>query len=522
MGSGESMTNAGRTPRLVSALGVAAALLCLASCRGAGEEAPLAPEPPALARGSAPNIVLFTVESLRPDRVGAYGGKSRSRPEVPLTPVLDALAAEAVVYGDAHSVTSWTLASHASLFTGLYPSAHQTRRSTDLLDASYRTLAERLRERGYDTAGVVSGPYLRKTHNLHQGFRHYHDEIASESMARSHGDTTNPRVFDTLRRTIDSELDPSRPFLLFAYLWDPHYDYLPPGDYEAMFQGGDCESIDVRNYETTDTVHPGIRPGQLSYVSSQYEGEIRWTDRHLGEFFDFLRAKGLWDDTVVIVTADHGEEFFDHGEKGHYHNVYAESVRVPLIVKYARGGAVGRDERLASLVDVVPTALELAGAPATGPLDGRSLLGKDPGAGRSIFYELLSVWRVADGQASGAKSGLPSFLSGLATFWNFVTSGGSPPAVATRTRSWEGVRRGDHKLVVSADLGRRELYDVRRDPAEKTDVAAAHPDLVRELEAEIAAWKAGARRTASQFRKGGEAALTPAETEHLRSLGYLQ
>ncbi|MFN2378571.1 MAG: sulfatase [Candidatus Binatia bacterium] len=518
------MTNAGRKQIRVSAPAAAAALLCfasfLASCRGAGEEAPVAPEPPALARGSVPNIILVTVESLRPDRVGVYGGKSRSRPEVRLTPVLDALATEAVVYEDAHSVTSWTLASHASLFTGLYPSAHQTRRSTDLLDASYLTLAERLRERGYDTAGVVSGPYLRKTHNLHQGFVHYHDEIASESMASSHGDTTNPRVFEAMRRTIDAELDPSRPFLLFAYLWDPHYDYLPPGSYEAMFQGGDCEPINVRNYETTETVHPGIRPGQLSYVFSQYEGEIRWTDHHLGEFFDFLRAKGLWDDTVVIVTADHGEEFFDHGEKGHYHNVYAESVHVPLLVKYARGGAVGRDRRLVSLVDVVPTALELAGAPASGALDGRSLLEKDPGAGRSIFYELLSVWRVTDGKDT--ESGLPSFLSGLATFWNFVTSGGSPPAVPTRTQSWEGVRRGDHKLVVSAELDRRELYDVRRDPGEKTDVAASHPDLVRDLEEEIAAWKAEARRTASQFRKGGEAALTPEEAEHLRSLGYLQ
>jgi len=140
-----------------------------------------------------PNIVVVTVESLRTDHVGVYGGRSRSRPDVPVTPNLDAFAREAVVYDDAQAPTSWTLASHASIFTGLYPTAHQTIRPRDRLDDSYTTFAEVLRDRGYQTVGIVSGPYLRTAHNLNQGFELYHDDIAAPSAAESHDDVTKPR-----------------------------------------------------------------------------------------------------------------------------------------------------------------------------------------------------------------------------------------------------------------------------------------------------------------------------------------
>lgn len=446
-----------------------------------------------------PNVVLITVESLRTDYVGAYGGKSRSRPEVPLTPNIDALAKEGVVYEDGHSVTSWTLASHASLFTGLYPSAHQTIHATDKLGDSYETLAERLAARGYDTAGVISGPYLRRAHNLNQGFAHYHDEIASQTQVQAHGEVTNPRMEVAIRHVIEHEIDPKRPFMLFAYFWDTHYDYLPPQPFDSMFTGPDCEPINVHNYETSSVVNPSITPGQLAYVLSQYAGEVRETDEALGRFFQLLKDKGLWDDTAIIVTADHGEEFFDHGEKGHFNNIYAETVHVPLIVKYPKGGPQGRDGRLASLVDIVPTVLELVGAPQVGgaPLAGQSLLLQKPDEDRAIFYELLSVWYSNDSQ------------------WAKV------PA-ATRTRRWKGIRRGNYKLVVSPQLGRREVYDVRIDPAEKVDVSAANSSVVQQLGSNLKQWKESQRLLAAIFKKGGAAPLSDAETERLRALGYIQ
>src|SRR5262245_8871192 len=134
--------------------GIVVALL-LAGC-GAAEE-------------RRPNVLLVTIESLRTDHVGAYGGNSRTRPEEPLTPALDALAAESVVYENAHATSSWTLTSHASLFTGLYPAGHETIEPLDRLAESHVTLAEHLAAAGYQTMGVVTGPYLRRPHNLDQG-----------------------------------------------------------------------------------------------------------------------------------------------------------------------------------------------------------------------------------------------------------------------------------------------------------------------------------------------------------------
>jgi arylsulfatase A-like enzyme len=500
--------------RIRACLVAVAAVIAIAASSHAGGEA-VAPAASAETFGAAahgagavpgrrPNILLMTLESLRPDHVGAYGGRSRSRGDLPLTPALDALAKESVVYENAYSVTSWTLASHASLFTGLYPTAHQTRHSTDRLSDSYATIAERLAAAGYDTAGVVSGPYLRRAHGLAQGFAQWNDEIAAGSQAEAHSATTNPRMLAGLRQSLASELDPAKPWFLFSYWWDPHYDYLPPAPYDAMYRGEDCEPIDVRDYETTDTVHAGIRPGELQYVLSQYAGEIRWTDEHLAELFRTLKERGAWDDTTIIVTADHGEEFFDHGEKGHKRNVYDESVRVPLIVKYPKGGPVGRDARLVSLVDILPTALELARVPVEGPVEGRSLLAAaDPS--RAIFLELLAVWRqVPDG-----------FLSKIGTLL-----GRTPEARSYQ--NWYGVRRGALKLIVAPELGARRLFHLDEDAAEQRDLAREKPDELVSLFETLVAWQARQKAIAAGFEEGGDAKLTEQETEHLRSLGYVE
>ncbi len=446
--------------------------------------------PPPLDR---PNVILFTLESLRTDHVGAYGGASTTRPEEPLTPTLDALAEEGVVYEDAHSVTSWTLASHASLFTGLYPSVHQTNTAHSTLHDSYVTIAERVAELGYQTAGVISGPYLRRAHNLNQGFESWEDEIAAPGHVQAHGDVTNDLLFAGLRRFIEEQRDEKRPFFLFSYVWDPHYDFIPPKPYSKMFLSPECEPVDVTGFGSTNKVNINSRPGQLAYVLSQYAGEIRWTDEHLREFFQLLKDEGLWENTAILVTADHGEEFFDHGKKGHFNNVYAETVHVPLIVKYPGSKKVGRDPRLASLVDVLPTIVELAGGQAP-DLGGHSLLGPPPGPERPIFFELESVWYH---RRPGAKETIK------------------------RHNTWQGIRRGDHKLVRNPESNLTELFDVANDPREREDLAAALPEQVTALTAELDSWLAEAKELANRFDRAGSAELSEEELERLRSLGYI-
>jgi arylsulfatase A-like enzyme len=445
-----------------------------------------------------PDLVLVTLESLRTDRVGAQGGTSAGRPGVSPTPQLDAFAAGATLYPDAHSVTSWTLAAHASLFTGLYPSGHQTTGPLDRLDDSYPTLAETLAERGYQTAAVVSGPYLRRTHNLAQGFEVYDDAIASITSRLAHDDVTSPAMLESLRRFLDEQRDPGRPFLLFAYFWDPHYDYLPPAPFDGAFVPPDAEPFDARDFDTNAAIHAGMDARRLAWLQAQYEGELRWTDEHVGRLFALLRERGLFDGALIVVTADHGEEFFDHGEKGHKNNLYAETVRVPLIVKYPGQREARRDPRLASLVDVLPTLLEAAGVAAGFPVDGRSLRDPAPDPARSVLCELETSRYYGAGDGS----------------------------VSARHGRWRALRRGDLKLVEREADGaggvERRLFRVGSDPTEQEDLAAREPARVAELARELEGALARARAGAEGRRRGGEAQLTDAERAQLEALGYFE
>jgi arylsulfatase A-like enzyme len=442
-------------------------------------------------------VVLVTVESLRVDRVGAQGGASAGRPDVALTPSLDAFAAGATLYEDAHSVTSWTLAAHASLFTGLYPSGHQTTGPIDRLDDSYPTLAEALAARGYQTAAVVSGPYLRRTHNLAQGFEFYDDSIASITSRLAHDDVTNPALLEALRRFFDEGRDPARPLFLFTYFWDPHFDYLPPPPWDSAFAPADAEAFDARSFDTNPAIHAGMDAKRLAWLRAQYEGELRACDEYLGRLFELLRERGVWDGALVILTADHGEEFFEHGEKGHKNNLYAESTRVPLIVKYPGQREGARDRRPASLVDVLPTVLELAGAAPGFPVHGRSLRGPAPHAGRSLLFELDTS----------------------------RYSGGPDGALSVQTSRWRALRSGELKLVERELEGggvTRSLFRVARDPQEREDLAAREPGLAAGLARKLAAELARAAADAERYRRGGPAELTREERAQLEALGYFE
>jgi arylsulfatase A-like enzyme len=461
-----------------------ALLLLLAAC-GAAED-------------RRPNVLIVTIESLRTDHVGAFGGRSRTRPEEPLTPALDALAGESTVYEDAHATSSWTLASHASLFTGLYPSGHRTVRPLDRLADSHVTLAEHLAAAGYQTAGVVTGPYLRRPYNLHQGFAAWDQTAASGDRLRSHGDRTNPYVEEAMQRFFTTERDPSRPFLLFLYLWDPHYDYLPSPPYDQLYVTADCKPFPLAHWERRDDVDGRLSPAELAYVWSQYEGEIRATDDVLGRLFALMRARGVWEDTLVIVTADHGEEFFDHGVRGHKNNLYAETVHVPLIVKYPGSQPARQDARLVSLVDVLPTVLDVAGLTADGHTDGHSLR-VPPIADRAILLELLAF------SYQGKKFASPVYWGGIRTV---------DRKLVWRERRPDGAPAGEVDLI--------QLFDVTADPLEQRSIAGDRLAEVTAMAARFEAAAAPARVAGERHGDGGTAPVADDDRARLRALGYLE
>jgi arylsulfatase A-like enzyme len=407
---------------------------------------------------------------------------------------LDALAAEGTRFKRAHAVTSWTLPSHASIFTGLYPAAHRVVAYQHRLDDSHTTLAEVLAGEGYQTAAVVSGPFLRSIHNLDQGFELY-DQSASNPGGNqaAHGDITNPSVSAILQRFLREWRDPERPFFLFVYVWDVHFDYIPPPPYDTAFLPPDAEPVDLRDYDLRDEVHAALGEDQMAYVVANYDGEIAAADALLGEMFALLQGLDLWEDTAVIVTADHGEEFFEHGSKGHRNNLYQESVHVPLILKYPGGSRGATDERPVSLIDLFPTILGLAGVDEISYNHGRSLL-DSPEPARTLFFELKTEWVVSD--PASEERGVVSDL-------------------------WLAVLDGDHKLILARNDGRRELYDLSADPGERRPLGPQQAYRVSDLDRKLGEHLEAMQRDSERWERSPPLELSDEHRERLRSLGYL-
>jgi len=465
-------------------LACALAALACAGCRGG--------------RASRPNLVLISIDSLRPDHLSAYGYSRQT------SPTIDRLAREGVRFESAVSTTSWTLPAHAALFTGLYDSTHGLVDNGQRLAPELVTLAERLAAAGYHTAGFFGGPYLHPTFGLSDGFEVWEscmtavpDELPEEALreesrarrARSHADVTGPRTLEKVARWADAR-PADRPFFLFVHLWDVHYDFIPPPPYDRMFDPGYAGSLSGAGFMTNPAVRPRMDPRDLQHLVALYDGEIRFTDHVLGEILAALGSRGLLADALVAVTADHGEEFFEHGRKGHQRTLFDEVVRIPLVL-HAPGrlpaGRVVRDQ--VRIVDLAPTLLAAAGVPSPGSMEGRDLLPLARGevaAPRSALLELY-----ADGRDQRALRTLG------------------------RKAYARGTRAG-HRLP---DV----LYDLARDPRER----APRP-REGDPEAEAAFAELDAAAGAALARRGelgvrARPAAVDAETRgRLRELGYLE
>lgn len=312
----------------------------------AGRSAVLAPGAMA---GS--NVLLITIDTLRVDRVGAYGGGA-------LTPTIDALAADGVKFERAYAHAAMTLPSHASILTGRRPPSHQVRNNgTYRLPAGEMTLAERLTAAGYHAGAFVGSFVLDSRFGLNQGFGIY-DEVRGQERAPldfRFVDRPAGQVLDRAERWILSGPVLGQRWFAWIHLFDPHTPYAAP------------EKL----------------------VADPYENEIAYLDRELGRFLASLRRAGALDRTLIVVTADHGEALGDHDERTHGLFAYDSTIHVPLVIN---GPLVAArvDSRLVSHVDIVPTVLDLTGIPVPGEVEGRPLLTRAaPDAGRAVYFEAL-------------------------------------------------------------------------------------------------------------------------------------
>jgi arylsulfatase A-like enzyme len=337
----------------------------------------------------APNIVLIVLDAVRADHLSTYGYERAT------TPNIDRIAAEGVLFEHAITPSSWTLPSHASLFTGRYVHEHRADSSHAQLDDEYPTLAEVLAAQGYATAGFSGNvEWATSGAGLARGFIHFEDYfktigdvITRTVLGRQIGvrlaapfgirDRLDRRHGVDLTRAFTAWLDanPGRPFFTFFNYFDAHSPYAAPAPYHTKFMTPDQQSLDVRlAVRPTPPEDRQVTPLHRDFWMAAYDGGLASLDSEIGHLFDELRKRGLLERSLIIITADHGEAFREHGLYGHGHGLNLEQLRVPLIIRLPGGAHAGlRVSKLVPFVNIPATILSLTGGDAPRQIPGESL-----------------------------------------------------------------------------------------------------------------------------------------------------
>jgi arylsulfatase A-like enzyme len=475
------------------------------------------------------HVVMIVLDCVRADHVGCYGYGRRT------TPNLDALAGEGTRFEVAVSAGVWSLPAMASMLTGLYPSQHGLNRADRSVDPALPLLAERLRAAGWHTAAFSANPYVTRSFGFDRGFEEFRD-LSGITGANGHGGLASaldssyrwlrPRVKGVVKRSqaltraflhyqhgragtagktgrslaqaaaswIGRARDQGsrgRPSFTLVHFMEAHFPYAPGAQYVRGFMDepaiARAEAVDQDAMAYLAGANP-LGPTEFALLTDLYDASIREADELLGVVLD---AAG--DDTLILVTADHGNHFGEHGLMGHFFSVYDALARVPLVVRHPAlpAGMVAR--RPVQLIDVVPTVLESAG------LDHAGLPG-------------VSLAAASDPRRCLVTEYLDPDVSRFARFRG---------ADVTRyRRELRAVRQDGHKYIWASD-GHEELYDLTRDPAECQDLAAADPERLaafRELHEQWCADVAGVPRGTTQAQAGLE--LDSEVAASLRALGY--
>jgi len=323
----------------------ALALLLAASC--------------AMRGGGPPNIVVIVIDSLRAGNLSCYGYHRTTSPSI------DSLASRGTMWTACVSQAPWTLPSFASILTGTTPRSHGAgrRRNQEYgIPPAAPYLPDLLREEGYATYGHLNVSFIDEGHGFMRGFQSFRCENA--------GDADADEVVDRFTDWADSREDDG-PFFALLHLFDPHQHYAPPAPYDTLF-GPDPE-VDRHAWEVDGTGRP-LDTENLEHYMALYDGEIAFADAEVGRLLGYLRDRGLDERTLVVVVADHGEEFLEHGGVDHGHTFYQELLHVPLIIS---GPGVPRgctDSSWVGSYDLSPTLLRLAGVSVPQVMEGIDLL----------------------------------------------------------------------------------------------------------------------------------------------------
>jgi len=341
----------------------------------------------------AKNVVVLVIDTLRADKLRPFNPKSRVQ-----TPAIDRFASEGVIFELAQAPENWTKPSVASILTGLHPQTHQQKTGSAALPSSAELLSEHLKGEGFATGGFIANGYVSDRFGFDQGWDDYTNYIREEKS------TEAKDVFEDAGNWIEAHKD--QRFFAYIQTIDPHVPYDPPDEYVAMYDPS-AYTGQVKPRMTGDLLEKAKRkPPQVVFdandkrrLKALHDGEITKHDKFFGAFLDRLGELGLSDDTLIVVTADHGEEFEDHGSWGHGHSVYQELLHVPLMFRLPKrlppGTKVGN---AVSTLDVSATVTDLLGVPAMKANEGHALvelmLGKTPPRPTVAFSDFQDDRRV--------------------------------------------------------------------------------------------------------------------------------
>ncbi len=432
------------------------------------------------------SVILIAVDTLRADRLGRNGSPRAT------APFLDREARRGMVFTRAYATSPWTLPSFASIFTGRLPSGHGVRVVLDAARArrpgsdpdvrgsfaklrpTVPTLPEILAANGLATAAIAQNPILSPAFRLDRGFDVYDYEAGSNIESRRADE-----IVDRALERIDRHRRDGRRFFLFLHFFDPHLDYDAPEPFRGTFTEG-IEShlkVPVQGAKSIRSRIPELSPSDEKLIEGAYDEEVLFVDHELGRFFAALESRGMRDESLVVLTSDHGEEFFEHGGFEHGHDLFEELIRVPLIV-WGPGVGAGKESTPVSIADIAPTIVDACGAEPPPGMFGKSL------------WPFLTERTELEKRALLAEATLYGVERKAVIDWPY-------------------------KLITAPELKLERLFDLEAGTLETTDLSETRPDLARSLH------KSMDLLSGAEGDGKDDARLTPDLLKKLRALGYV-
>lgn len=434
-----------------------------------------------------PNVILIVMDTIRADHLSSYNYFRKT------TPNIDGIAREGVLFENAISASSWTVPSHASIFTGVYPSKHGVDSEHQYLEDKFTTLAEVLRLSGYKTFGYSNNTYISSKLNMTQGFDFF--EVSNAGIRKSDlsdfrlindvtrniknflgmNDAGSRETNEKVKEWIKSSYDSKKPFFLFINYMESHLPYKPPRPYNTRYlKKEDISKAKTVNQNRILYMAKKVQMNNKDFeiLRTLYDGEISYVDSKINDLVDFIRQLKMLDNTILIITSDHGENIGDHNLMSHVLCLYDSLLHVPLIIRYPKLFPAGiKIKGQVQTTDIFPTILDSLNIEWKGikEIQGHTLVPLMKGSQRNESSLAIAELGIDSGELSLLKKANPQLDA------------------SEYARMLETIRTDTFKYIWSSD-GRDEFYNIREDPDELNNLINIQPEKANELRTLLSKW----------------------------------